>query len=90
MELNIDNIWKEKLHTQWQEPYFKEMIDFLSKEYQDETTEILPPKNQIFNALNACNFHDIKVVIIRRTRKWYGFFAKPRCKTFGKEFSQYF
>lgn len=64
MELNINDIWKEKLQTQWEEPYFKELMDFLSAEYQDETTEILPPKNQIFNALNACDFHDIKVVIV--------------------------
>lgn len=64
MEFIIDNEWKEKLNSQWKEPYFKQLIEFLNIEYQNQTIKILPPKNQIFKALSVCGFHDVKVVIV--------------------------
>lgn len=44
MEFIIDNEWKEKLNSQWQEPYFKQLTEFLNTEYQNNTIKILPPK----------------------------------------------
>ena len=42
--------------------YYKQLLDFVEAEYQTKT--IFPPKDEIFRALNLCEFEDVKVVIL--------------------------
>lgn len=42
--------------------YYKKLLDFVEQEYQIKT--IFPPKQEIFQALNLCDFEDVKVVIL--------------------------
>ncbi|MUU77020.1 uracil-DNA glycosylase [Winogradskyella endarachnes] len=62
MNLTIDNSWKKHIEPEFNKPYFKDLMDFVSDEYQNY--ECFPPKSQIFNAFNYCTFNDVKVVII--------------------------
>ncbi len=43
-------------------PYFTTLIDFVKQEYQTQT--VYPPGKEIFNAFDACDFSDVKVVIL--------------------------
>ena len=62
MDLNIDDSWKRYLKDELSQPYFKDLMDFVKKEYQTETC--FPPENEIFSAFDFCKFEDAKVVII--------------------------
>ena len=42
--------------------YYKRLQDFIEQEYQTKT--IFPPKEDIFRALQLCDFEDVKVVIL--------------------------
>ncbi len=55
--------WTDVLAAEKQKPYFKEILNFLSNEYQKGKT-VYPPKQDIFNALKFTSFEDVKVVII--------------------------
>lgn len=60
--VNIGNDWDEILKDEWQKPYYKELREFLKKEYKTQT--VYPHMNDIFNALKYTSFADTKVVII--------------------------
>ena len=62
MNVQIETSWKEKLADEFEEPYFKELTDFVRQEYK--TQVCYPPGNLIFNAFNLCPFDQVKVVII--------------------------
>lgn len=62
MNLNIDNSWKNHLQTEFEKPYFKNLMTFVEHEYKDY--ECFPKESEIFNAFNHCDFNDIKVVVI--------------------------
>ncbi|MGB3606997.1 MAG: uracil-DNA glycosylase [Psychroserpens sp.] len=62
MSVNIHQSWKEKLGDEFEQPYFKSLIDFVKKEYT--TTKCYPPGAQIFSAFDLCHFDDLKVVIL--------------------------
>ena len=53
--------WKPVLQSEFEQPYFKELSDFLADAYASKT--IYPPKQQVFSAFTT-NLDDIKVVII--------------------------
>lgn len=53
--------WKEFLDSEFQKPYFKELSDFLTKEYENKT--IFPKKQQVFSAFTT-DLNEIKVVIL--------------------------
>ena len=62
MNLKIAESWKPILQTEFDKPYFNELIDFVEREY---TQHICCPKEpQIFSAFDYCSFNDLKVVII--------------------------
>lgn len=44
------------------EPYYRELVDKVQEEYENETC--YPPEDKIFNALNLCPFDKVKVVIM--------------------------
>ena len=64
MNLNLENSWQELLATEMKEPYFKQLIEFIEKEYLRKKTKIFPPENQIFRAFNDCPVDKVKVVIL--------------------------
>lgn len=57
-----NNDWKDLLKSEFKADYFKELNSFVSNEYKTKT--IFPPKQNIFTALNATSFKNVKVVII--------------------------
>src|SRR5210317_824283 len=62
MNVNIDSSWKPYLETEFNKPYFKDLVAFVKSEYQNHTC--YPPGNLIFSAFDNCKFQDLKVVII--------------------------
>lgn len=62
MEINIEPTWKQVLNEEFDKPYFKNLMDFVTTEYNEN--ECFPPKEQIFEAFNHAPFYKVKVVII--------------------------
>ncbi|MGC3977953.1 MAG: uracil-DNA glycosylase [Paludibacteraceae bacterium] len=62
MDVTIETSWKQRLQSEFDAPYFKELTDFVRTEYQ--TKRIFPPAKLIFNAFDTCSFDNVKVVII--------------------------
>lgn len=62
MDVKIAPGWKSRLSGEFDQPYFQQLAAFVKSEYQ--TTTVYPPGREIFNAFDACNFDDVKVVII--------------------------
>lgn len=62
MEVRIDSSWKTRLQTEFDKPYFRELTDFVRREYGSAT--VYPPGRLIFNAFDLCPFDKVKVVII--------------------------
>jgi len=60
--MNINTSWHKELKSEFSKDYFKNLERFIELEYQ--TKIIYPPKNLIYNALNKCDFENVKVVII--------------------------
>lgn len=54
--------WKSILQEEFDKPYFKELTDFVEKEYEEY--QCFPEKNKIFSAFDFCSFDDLKIVII--------------------------
>jgi uracil-DNA glycosylase len=62
MDVKIAGSWKQKLNEEFNKPYFAELTNFIREEYR--TTTIYPPGKEIFKAFDACDFENLKVVII--------------------------
>jgi uracil-DNA glycosylase len=62
MDVKIAPSWKSHLSAEFEKPYFKQLIEFVGLEYQQQT--IFPPGREIFRAFDACALDDVKVVII--------------------------
>ena len=62
MEWNLEESWCEKLKGEMGKPYYRELVDKVQEEYENETC--YPPEDKIFNALNLCPFDKVKVVIM--------------------------
>ena len=62
MEWNLEESWCEKLKGEMVKSYYRELVDKVQKEYENETC--YPPEDKIFNALNLCPFDKVKVVIM--------------------------
>lgn len=62
MKLNIHPSWQAVLAQEFEQPYFKNLMAFLSEEYSAH--RCYPPKGQLFEALNNCPYDKVKVVII--------------------------
>lgn len=60
--IRITKSWANLLKDEFQKPYFKVLQNFLEEEYNTHT--VYPAMENIFNALNAVKFEDVKVVII--------------------------
>lgn len=62
MDVKIAASWKERLSDEFDKPYFSELIGFIRDEYR--ISKVYPSGKEIFRAFDACNFNDLKVVII--------------------------
>ncbi len=62
MNVKIEPSWHQKLEDQFERPYFKQLTDFVKKEYQNHLC--LPKGKDIFNAMNYTPFDQVKVVIM--------------------------
>ena len=60
--IRITKGWASLLKEEFDKPYFKQLQEFLEEEYSTRT--IYPAMENIFNALNATKYEDVKVVII--------------------------
>lgn len=61
MEL-VGNKWDKILDEEYHKDYFKNIVAFINKAYQEKT--IFPPKSRILRALNLTDYDDVKVVIL--------------------------
>jgi len=62
MEVKIHESWKSQLQSEFNKPYFENLINFVKSEYANYTC--YPPGMEIFNAFDQCHFDQVKVVII--------------------------
>lgn len=62
MNVDIEPSWRRQLQTEFDKPYFAELVAFVKREYATRT--VFPPARLIFNAFNQCPFTDVKVVLI--------------------------
>lgn len=62
MNVNIHQSWKPYLQTEFDKPYFKNLVNFVKDEYSNNIC--YPPGKEIFNAFEYCPFNEVKVVII--------------------------
>ena len=58
----LTNDWNGLLEAEFNQPYYKKLSEFLTKEYQRET--IFPRQEDLFNALNYTAYADVKAVIL--------------------------
>lgn len=62
MKVRIEPSWEQLLQPEFDQPYFKELTDFVRMEYRTKT--VFPPASMIFNAFDQCPLDSVKVVII--------------------------
>ncbi len=62
MNVKIESSWKNILQEEFNKPYFKDLTQFVKKEYEEKM--ILPPAKDIFQAFDLCPFNKVKVVIL--------------------------
>lgn len=62
MEVAINASWKEKLRTEFDKDYFKELAEFVRTQYLRET--IYPPPKEVFRAFDLTPYEEVKVVIL--------------------------
>src|SRR6187402_1588108 len=62
MDVKISSSWKTRLSDEFSKPYFQTLTDFVRSEYASQT--VYPPGREIFKAFDACDFNEVKVVII--------------------------
>ena len=58
----LGNDWDQLLEEEMNKPYFKELFNFIEKEYANKT--IYPKKGEIFNAFRHTSYKDLRVVIL--------------------------
>ena len=58
----VGNKWDEILKDEYKKEYYKNIIEYINKEYKEK--EIFPPKNHILRALSLTDYDNVKVVIL--------------------------
>jgi uracil-DNA glycosylase len=62
MLVKIHPSWEQELATEFEKPYFQQLISFVKSEYA--TKRCFPKGSEIFSAFDHCPFDKVKVVII--------------------------
>lgn len=63
MQVKIESSWNEILKTEFNKPYFEQIVLHLKTE-KSQGKIIYPPGSLIFNAFNSTPFDNLKVVIL--------------------------
>lgn len=63
MDVKINDSWKEVLKSEFNKPYFLQIVNFLRTEKLAGNT-IYPPGQLMFNAFNSTPFDHVKVVLL--------------------------
>ncbi|MCR5793144.1 MAG: uracil-DNA glycosylase [Lachnospiraceae bacterium] len=58
----ISNDWLEAMKPEFQQPYYKNLYEFVKKEYSEAV--VYPPSNDIYNAFHLTPLSEVKVVIL--------------------------
>lgn len=58
----IHNSWQKVLNSEFSQPYFQQLNQYITEEYANQ--RVFPPKEQIFNALEHTPYEKVKVVIL--------------------------
>lgn len=61
-QVNIEESWATQLSSEFNKPYFENLIEFVRAEYSQATC--YPPGSKIFNAFNTTPFDQVRVVIL--------------------------
>ena len=64
MDVRMESGWKKALAEEFDKPYFKQLTDFVRREYSRRDTHIYPPAPLIFAAFDSSPFDNTNVVII--------------------------
>tara|TARA_R110002072_G_scaffold302977_3_gene490602 strand:+ start:7418 stop:8089 length:672 start_codon:yes stop_codon:yes gene_type:complete len=64
MEIRLNDSWASILRNEFKKDYFQSLLRFLALENEKFPTSIFPKEEDIFRALNACCFEEVKVVIL--------------------------
>ncbi|WP_266365645.1 uracil-DNA glycosylase [Tellurirhabdus rosea] len=62
MKVVIEPSWQQRLHDEFEKPYFPKLAEFVRQEYS--TQRCYPPGKLIFNAFDQCPFDAVRVVIL--------------------------
>lgn len=62
MDVKIEESWKMRLKSEFEKPYFENLINFVRAAYS--STVCYPPGGLIFNAFDKCPFDKTRVVIL--------------------------
>ncbi len=62
MNVDINESWKPFLQPEFEQSYFKNLVEFIKSEYR--AYKCFPMGSEIFNAFNHCTFNNVKVVVI--------------------------
>ena len=62
MEVRIEESWKSRLQSEFDKPYFAQLVSFVRQEYSQH--KCYPPAKLIFNAFELCPFDKLKVVLL--------------------------
>ena len=62
MKLDIHPSWERELRPEFEKPYFKELLKFVTTEYS--TNICFPEGDAVFEAFNRATFDNVKVVIL--------------------------
>lgn len=62
MSVQIEASWEARLKEEFEKPYFKQLTEFVRKEYR--TTTCYPKGKDIFAAFDHCPFYETSVVVI--------------------------
>ena len=62
MEVQIEPSWKSALSEEFEQPYFKSLVEKVKEAYQRH--DVWPRGKDIFNAFNKCPLNEVKVVIL--------------------------
>ena len=63
MDVKLEQSWKQALQSEFDKPYFAELVRFLHQE-KDSGQVIFPPGSQIFKAFDLTPVDQVKVVIL--------------------------
>ena len=61
-EVKLEDSWRKNLESEFEEPYFKELTDFIHEEYKRAI--VYPNPKHIFRAFDETSFDKVRVVIL--------------------------